>query len=427
MAEHSSPIRSSDPSAARGNVRIPRITIHAFCDSADAAGAIEAAARDRQMAKAHVAVRTGGMAAAIAHYRGDTTPNLIVIETRLPGDEFLAELDRLAEVCDPGTKLMVIGHANDIAFYRELMDRKVSEYMLAPVAPLPFISAIASIYGEAGKGKLGQVLAFVGAKGGVGSSTIAHNVSWTIARRFSSNVVLADMDLPFGTASLDFDKDASQGIADAIQDSARLDDVLLDRLLTKCGDHLSLLSAPAMLERPFDFQEGTFEPLIEVAQASVPYLVLDVPHVWSSWTRRTLIAADEIVITAEPDLAGLRNARNLFGVLRQARPNDPAPRLVLNRVGMPRREEIKPAEFAKSVGTEPIACIPYDAGLFVSAANKGVMVAEGSAKGPAKAFRDIAETVTGRQQSKAGRNGGSPLGSLFARMVSKKDTRAKGA
>jgi len=428
MADHPTPRPPSDPSAARGNVRIPRITVHAFCDGADVAESIGAAARDRQMAKAQLSVRPGGIAAAIAHFREKPSPNLIVIETRLPGNELLAELDRLAEVCDPGTKLMVIGHANDIAFYRELMSRGVSEYMLAPVAPLSFVSAIASIYGEPGKGKLGQVLAFVGAKGGAGSSTIAHNVGWTIANRLLANVIIADMDLPFGTASLDFDKDASQGIADAIQDSARLDDVLLDRLLTRCGDHLSLLSAPAVLERPFDFQEGAFETLIEVAQASVPFLVLDVPHVWSSWTRKTLVAADEIVITAEPDLAGLRNARNLFGVLRQARPNDPAPRLVLNRVGMPKREEIKPSDFAKSVGAEPIACIPYDAGLFVSAANKGAMVAEGTPKGPARAFRDIAESVTGRQQSKAGRNGGSPLGALFARMVPKpKDSRAKGA
>jgi pilus assembly protein CpaE len=184
------------------------------------------------------------------------------------------------------------------------------------------------------------------------------------------------MDLPFGTAGLDFNLDAGLGVADAIQDAGRLDEVLLERLLVKCGEHLSLLSAPATLEKSYDLQEKAVLALLEVAQASVPFLVLDLPHQWTAWAKNVLISADEIVIAAEPDLANLRNAKNMIQILRQTRPNDPPPKLVLNRVGMPKRPEIKPNEFAKAVQLEPIACIPFEANLFGTAANKGQMVAE---------------------------------------------------
>ena len=114
---------------------------------------------------------------------------------------------------------------------------------------MSLIVAVSGIYSEPTSSKLGQAYAFVGAKGGVGSSTIAHNVGWTIARQRASDVVLADMDLAFGTASLDFKVDAGQGVEEAIADAARLDEVLLDRLLAKCGDHLSLLRAPGTLDK----------------------------------------------------------------------------------------------------------------------------------------------------------------------------------
>ncbi|WP_457094367.1 AAA family ATPase [Microvirga sp. P5_D2] len=402
---------------AREAVRIPRIAIEAFCDSPDAANTIENAARDRLMSRTRVSVQMGGLNAAIEHYKHNTTPNLVIVESRSSSSLYLADLDRLAEVCDAGTRLMAVGHENDIGFYRELIKRGVNEYVLAPVEPVSLIASISSIYGEASSSKLGQAFAFIGAKGGVGSSTIAHNVAWSISKRLGSDVMVADLDLPFGTASLDFNLDAGVGVAEAIQDSNRLDEVLLDRLLTQCGDHLSLLSAPMVLERSYDLTENAIEPLIEVAQASIPFTVLDMPHLWTSWAKNVLIAADEIVVTAIPDLANLRNAKNMISVLRQARPHDPPPKLVLSQVGMPKRPEIKPKEFAKAVQLEPVACIPFDAHLFGTAANKGKMIADVSAKAPsAKSFAELADLLTGRQQAKRPGTGALGLKALFGSM-----------
>ena len=405
---------------------IPRITIQAFCDTPEIAGTIETAAADRRMSRAHVKVHTGGLGAAAEFYRSAPTPNLIVVESRLPFDELVSTLDGLAEVCDAGTKVLVIGHSNDVRLYRELLKRGVSEYLVAPVDVMSIITGISGIYRDPGSEKLGQVYAFIGAKGGVGSSTVAHNVSWTMARLIGSDVILADLDMAFGTAGLDFNLDPTQGVAEAVFGADRLDEVLLDRLLAKCEDHLSLLAAPATLDKAYDFGEEAFDQMLEIVQSNVPTVVLDVPHMWTAWARKTLIGADEVVITAMPDLANLRNAKAIVDLLRQARPNDAPPKLVLNQVGIPKRPEIKPDDFAAALQITPIATIPFDPLLFGTASNNGQMIAEASAKtAVADAFADVAQVVTGRKELKKARKGSLDLGSFFGKLRSGSKAKAK--
>ncbi len=316
---------------------------------------------------------------------------------------------------------MVIGHSNDVSLYRELLKRGVSEYLVAPIDVMSIITSISGIYHEPGTEKLGQVYAFIGAKGGVGSSTVAHNVAWTMARLVGSDVILADMDLAFGTAGLDFNLDPAQGIAEAVFGADRLDEVLLDRLLAKCDDHLSLLAAPAVLDKVYDFGESAFDQVLEIVQSNVPTVVLDMPHLWSAWTRKTLISADEVILTAAPDLANLRNAKAIFDLLRQARPNDTPPKLILNQTGMPKRPEIKPDDFAAALQVTPIATVAFDPLLFGTASNNGQMIAEASAKTTVSdVFADIAQVVSGRKELKKVKSGG-----LFSPLLQKMKSRPK--
>jgi len=421
MTEENAAEEPTIDSSAKDARPIPRITIQAFCDTPEVAGTIEMAANDRRMARAHVKVHTGGLNAAMEFYSSAPTPNLIVIESRIPPSELIGQLGGLADVCDAGTKVMIIGHSNDVSTYRELLRRGVSEYLVTPLDVMSLIGSISEIYHEEGTEKLGQMYAFIGAKGGVGSSTIAHNVAWTMAQVFGSDVTLADLDLPFGTAGLDFNQDPTQGIADAVAGSDRLDEVLLDRLLAKCEEHLSLLAAPASLEKSYDFDETSFDTVLDVVQSNVPSVVLDVPHLWTSWARKTLLAADEIVITAAPDLANLRNAKNMIDMLKQSRPNDVPPKLVLNQVGVPKRPEIKPDDFAAALQLEPIAVIHFDPLLFGTAANNGQMIAEASAKtNVSDTFADVAQIITGRKELKRARKGSVSLAPLLDKLKSKK-------
>jgi pilus assembly protein CpaE len=381
--------------------RVPQITIHAFCETPELIGGFEKAIADRRMSRVTAKVRSGGITAAIDLYRQEGSPNLVVIEVCEAVADLYARLDALADVCVAGTKVIVVGYANDVATYRELLRRGVSEYIVAPVDPMSLIAGISRLYQDPTADKFGRSLAFIGANGGVGSSTIAQNVASTIARAYDCDVILADLDLPFGTASLGFDLNPGHGIAQAIKDGSRFDDVLLERLLTKCEDHLQILSAPATLQQSYDLEETALEHVLDVAQRNVPFVVLDVPHIWTSWAKKTLISAEEVVITATPDLASLRNAKSLVDLLKQARPNDAPPKVVLNQIGVPKRSEIKPDKFVAALGIEPIAYIPFDPSTVSTAANKGKMIADVAARSAvAKSFVKIAQAISGRRMNK---------------------------
>lgn len=379
---------------------VPRITINAFCEFPDTGAALQRAAADRRLAKASLSVQLGGIAAAVDHYNGTVTPNLLIVETRLQGSDALDELDRLAEVCDPATKVVVIGRANDVELYRELMRRGASEYLVAPLDPLHLIEVIAGLYSDPEGRPIGRVIAFLGARGGVGSSTLCHNTGWCIAEEQQINTTIVDLDLPFGTVALDFNDEPGQSVADALTAPERLDDVLLDRVLLKRGDYLTLFAAPASLGRDYDATLDDYEAVLDTVRQAMPCVLLDLPHVWTPWLKAALIGADEIVITASTDLASLRNTKNLVELLRQDRPNDPAPRLVLNQVNQPKRPEIPVKDFAETIGLEPALVLSYDPQLFGQAANNGQMLGELNVKSPlVDGVRNFAGLITGRKQA----------------------------
>ena len=385
---------------------IPRVSIHAFCETDETAAVIEAAATDRRLAKAHVQNAMGGAAAAIEAYQNAPTPNVIVLEASLEKGDLIERLDALAQLCDAGTKVVVLGRTNDILLYRQLVARGVNEYLVAPVHIVDFLRAISELFRAPGAKPLGRLIGVVGAKGGAGSSTVAHNLAGSLASVTEMATIVADCDLAFGTAALNFNQDPPQGVADAVFDPDRVDATLVDRVLSKCGDHLSLLAAPAVLDRVLDFSETSFDTLLDALRAAAPWSVLDVPHLWSGWVRRILVAADEVIVVANPDLANLRNTKNLIDFLKGARPHDHPPRLVLNAVGMMKRPEIATAEFAKTVDMAPAAVFAHDAKLFGSAANNGQMIADIEPKGKAaQTFLSLASAVAGRQEKAKSRKG----------------------
>ncbi len=378
----------------------PRVSVQAFCASVAVATTVRAASDDRRLGKAHVSVHMGGVAAAIDHYQKAPTPNVIMLETEVDHD-ILAGLDELATVCDPGTRVVVIGSANDAAPYRELVRRGVSDYVIGPVQPLDVVRALCGLYSSSEEVAVGRVIAVVGAKGGVGASTVAHNVAWAIARDLALDSVVIDLDLAFGTAGLDFNQDPVQGIANAISQPERPDTAFMERLLAKCTDRLSLLAAPATLDQVYDFGADAFDAIFDTLRMTTPCIVLDVPHQWSAWTKRALIGADDILVVAEPDLANMRNAKNMLNVLKAARPNDRPPLYCLNQVGMHKRPEIAVREFAKAIESQPIAAIPFDSKMFGTAANNGQMIQQVSASHKTTTmFLQMAQRMTGHAVTK---------------------------
>lgn len=408
---------------ALAEVAVPRIAIHVFAERQDTLAAAGRAGQDRRLSRATTTIRVGGVDAAIETYHHEPTPPLIIVEHMGDAATLLNDIDRLAEVCDAGTKVVIIGAANDILLFRELMRRGVSEYLVAPVRPLQVIGAVGGLFNDPAQPFVGRSIAFVGARGGAGGSVVAHNTAYALSERVGANAVIVDYDLPFGTAGLDFNQDPVKGVADALAQPDRLDPVLLDRMMVRCTDKLSLFAAPATLDADYDISPEAFEEVTARIRATAPFVMLDLPHVWSRWVRETLISADEVVVVATPDLASLRNAKNIIDLLRQGRPNDIPPRLVLNQVGMPGRPEIPAKDFGDAVGVHASVVIPFDPKVFGAASNNGQMILDAAGKSrAADAFQVLAQIVSRREMpALAGPNPAKTGGkSMFGGLLSKK-------
>lgn len=411
------PRATEEPAAdvAMGARLIPRITIQAFCEHSQTAQLIESAIHDRRMSKVALTTHNGGLEGAVETYRSNPTPNLILVETSLPPADIPAALGRLAEVCDATTRLIVLGHANDVVLYRELIRSGVSEYIVLPATASQIVTAITDLFAADGAAPIGRTIGFLSAKGGAGGSTVAHNVAWAISQTLRQDVLILDMDLAFGTAGLNFNQDPPHGLADAISANQKMDQVMLDRLMSKAANHINLLTAPVSLDRTYDHGERDFEQVIELSQKSTPVVILDLPHAWDAWVRHTLATIDEIVIVAEPDLANLRNAKTLSDTIKALRPAETEPLLVINKLGVPRRPEISAGEFASSVECKLLGQIPFDAAIFGTAANNGQMIAEVAANNRINdVYRAIGMHVTGRSVPEAaGKAGSLKLPELF--------------
>ena len=212
---------------------------------------------------------------------------------------------------------MIVGRVNDVILYRELLKRGVSEYLVAPVAVPQLMESLSNLYNDPEADPVGHVYSFIGAKGGVGSSTICHNAAWILSEALQSDVIVADLDLAFGTTGLDFNQDPVQGIAEALATPERLDEVLLDRLLTKCSQHLSIFAAPVVLDRDYEISPDSCDMVIHVRPPERAVCRGGPASRLVRVDEALVLQSDEVVITAVPDLANLRNAKNICDLLNR--------------------------------------------------------------------------------------------------------------
>ncbi|MBC7952623.1 MAG: pilus assembly protein CpaF [Rhodospirillaceae bacterium] len=353
-----------------------RVTIDGFALTPDVAEVMKAVRDDRTFAKARMEVYPGGLAGAIAHYHDKPSPQVIVVEEDNDDATLLTRLEDLAEVCEPGTRVIVIGALNDIKLYRTLIGNGVSEYLLRPLVPRQLMDAVSTLFADPTASPKGRLVVFWGARGGAGSSTLAQNLAWAIGRGQSEAVVYVDLDLAFGTSQLAFNLDAKQHVAEALGNPERLDGVLLDRFLAAYDDGLKVLSSAGEIRQCPPVTLEAVDKLLDLACRMAPVVVVDLPHLWADWTEHLLVVADELVVTAVPNLASLRDTKALLDLLTTRRGEGAAPRLVLNKIDAFKKTQLSPKDFEETLGVKPALLLPFEPQLFGQAANNGQMLAE---------------------------------------------------
>jgi pilus assembly protein CpaE len=354
---------------------IHRLAIDCFFATPDVQAAFEGLRGDRGFAKSRVSLHPGGLAAAIAHYADNPTPQVVIVEETGDQRAMLDRLGHLAEVCVAGTRVVVVAGVNDVGTYRALLAQGVSEYLIAPVTTNELADAVAAIFADPTATPRGRLIAFFGARGGVGSSTLAHNTAWAIAEQTAEEVVLLDLDLPFGTVGLAFDADARQTVGELLGDAERIDTQLLDRLLVKRSARLQLLPSPGDLRDWPMIDIDVLDKLFDLVRQIAPFVVVDLPHLWSPWIAHALGAVDDLVVVAQPDLPNLRDVKALFDGVGARRGEKSPTRLVLNKVDAYRKTQLTAKDFEETLKVKPTVSVPFDP-IFGTASNNGQMIGE---------------------------------------------------
>ena len=373
-----------------------RVTIEAFSAQGPTRAAFEQAAKDSRLSRSRVTVHDGGIAAAVAYFRENPSPQVLIVEEAGGDAELMTALGSLAEVVEPGVKVIVVGAFNDIGLYRTLVGQGVSEYLVAPPAPEQVVETILGIYRDPAAVPRGRIVAFFGARGGVGASSVAHNVAWLLAQTFKEPTILADLDFSFGSADLAYNVEVKQPASDIVAQSDRLDDVLFDKCLVPSGDNLKVLANTGNLNAAAPPSTEALEKILDLARGAAGFIVLDLPHVWAEWTQTAMEIADDLVIVAQPDLTGLRECKNIFAALTARRGAKPT-RLLLNKTGETKKTELSAKDFMEAANILTVMTLPYAPDVFGNALNNGQMIGEvAKTHAVTESLRKIAAQVSGR-------------------------------
>ncbi len=377
---------------------IQRVDIHVFVVDPGVRAAVEQVLTDRRLAKTRPAFFEGGIAAATRQYESSPSAGLLIIETPENPETIFRQLAQLSELCRAETNLILIGRHNDVALYRMLTRQGIREYLPMPVDPRHLLESVLAICADPEDLKQGRLISFIGASGGAGSTTMANNVAWCLGKLFDNEVTLVDLDLAFGSVAIDFNLDSPENAAQALAQADRLDDQLLARIIGKYNDNLGVLTSPGECARAADIDPQALEEMLRRLRHHAAWLVVDLPHYWGGWVRHALDLSDEIVLTATPTLASLRNAKALVDTMSAKRKNDAPVRVVLNRVGQNPKTEIAAKDFASTLGAALTVAVPHEPAIFGQAANTGRMVGEaGKAKAVLEPLNTLATLVSGRQ------------------------------
>ena len=312
-------------------------------------------------------IRRGGLAGAIRYLGAERSPESIIVD--ISGAEMPAsQIHDLAELCEPGVIVIAIGDKNDVALYRDLVRAGVSEYIVKPITAQLLVKALigapASDEGSRISRKLGKVVAVIGSRGGVGTTTLAIHLALHLANQQSRRVVLLDLDLHTGDCALALSLKPTPGLREALANPLRIDSVFLDRTMAIHRKRLFVLSAEEPLRVDAEFSAGAVDKLVGVLRTQFHYIIADVPRLPGSAYWQALDTADLRIIVADQTLSSVRDTvrlREAFNAGRAEHSNI----LVVNRSGEGGRRAMTLAEMTK-VKLQPNFVIPFRPRLFTA-------------------------------------------------------------
>jgi pilus assembly protein CpaE len=351
-------------------------------------------------------VHRGGITRAITHLSSERSPTVLMVD--VSGVELpVSEMHHLAEVCEPGVAVIVVGDRNDVGLYRDLVQAGVSDYIVKPLTRALVQAAVQPLLGTGVVAasaspltqKLGRVVAVVGTRGGVGATTIASNLAWHLANNESRRVALVDLDLHYGDVALMLDVKVGGGLREVLENPQRVDELFLDRAMIRSGERLFVLAGEEKLDLPLRLDSNAVEPLLAILRKQFHYVVIDVPRDNGVILQQVLDQAGTRILVSDQTARSVRDTLRLRQFLDTPQPGQ-RNILVVNRVGEQGKGGIELKDLSSTIGMAVDVAVPFHPKSALLAANAGLPVVGN--RGPiATSIVEIAEELSGRRTTQA--------------------------
>jgi pilus assembly protein CpaE len=386
----------------------------AFVNDKETAEVVRSLALSRYGLK--IDVHQATIKAAISYLQLHNSPRILLID--ITGSDFpVSDMKAIADVCEPGVQVIAIGETNDVGLFRDLVSLGVKDYIAKPLNLRLLVQSIENLIGGASTSKrtdakfsyAGKLVSFLGARGGVGSSTIAANTAWALAHGHYKRVCLADLDFSSGIMNQIFNLDVSSNLKDLLKMPDRVDEEILMRSVVKASDYLSTLSAPQPIDEDFPFPTEAINACLPMLMHHFHYTVLDFPRYHHRTHYPLLVQSGVIVLTFEFSLICVREVVSLLRLLKSTQ--DVQLILVGNQTGQYKKGELDRKIFEESIGQAVDLVIPFDTTKALQTLNEGKPAA--SERGAlSDGIYALTSLITGKE-AQSSPSSGSFLSGLF--------------
>lgn len=368
----------------------------AFVNDAESRDAVAHACRDANLPGASIV--EGGIATALKQTE-PLMPRFLLVDvssTSTPVQDVAA----LAAIMEPGTKLIVIGATNDVALFRDLLGVGASDYLVKPLDQQHLHIALTE--GSPGKhgqapAKLGRVAAFIGARGGVGATTVAVNAAYLLSHERKQKTALVDLDLHFGTAALALDIEPGRGLREVLEKPGRIDSLFMERAMAKIGDRLFVLGCEEPLRERPSIDPSALETMLVELRQNFSWIVLDMPRSFVASQPNALAAVTDLMLVCDQSLAGIRDTMRLLDLIKDSAPHARVKLAAASTDGT--RPKISRADFEKSVSRKIDYEVPFEAKTVAAGSNAGKpLSAVGRSSKLVKTLRLIAADLAGAEE-----------------------------
>ena len=301
-------------------------------------------------------------------------PKMVIVDIDQQADP-AAVTARLINLCGGECRLIVVGSKNDVTLYRRVLGAGAVDYLVKPLSPDVLNQALAAaLRGPLGSNKQAakeaRIIVFIGARGGIGTSTIALNTSWIMAHELDRNTALFDLDLHFGTSSLSLDIDPGRGLRDIVSSPNRVDALMIASSIMPESDKLSILGAEEAVDEVTPIDGAAIAALLKEMKSNFDVIVIDLPRHILATQKRLLAAAHEIVIVSDLTLAGIRDTLRIKNAVTTLGGGAHIS-IIGARVSASGAGQVTRAIFEKGIKGPIDAAVPEDSAALTTASNSG--------------------------------------------------------